>query len=348
MSAAVHRRKAISLALQGGGAHGAFTWGALDRILEEDRLSLEGISGTSAGAMNAAILKTGFAEGGNAGARRLLDQFWGFIRDSARANVNPFSEWLGAISPEAAEFANNIYRSPSQLMQDTVQRTLSPYEWNPLNINPLRDILEELIDFGKVCLADTPHLFVCATNVRTGKIRVVSKDEISINAILASACLPLVFQAIEINGDHYWDGGYMGNPALFPLFDSCESRDIVVVHVNPIQRNEVPKTARAILNRINEISFNSSLLRELRAINFVQRLIDSGRMSPREMKRVLIHSISDDATMDKLDESTKMYPEPELIDFLKVRGRGAADRFLREHWDKLGKESSVDLRAMFG
>jgi 3-hydroxybutyrate dehydrogenase len=344
---ALHKPRTINLALQGGGAHGAFTWGVLDRLLDEERLETEGISGTSAGAMNAAMMKTGYLEGGNEGARRQLDRFWGVVRDNARANVNPFRDWLRGFSPEAAQFADEIYRAPGRHMQDMVQRTLSPSEWNPMNFNPLRDTLEELIDFDRVCMTCKPHLFVSASNVRSGKIRVFRDPDLSIDAILASACLPMLFQPVEIDGEHYWDGGYMGNPALFPLYDGCQSRDIVIVHVNPIERREVPKTARAILNRVNEISFNSSLLRELRAINFVRELVADGRLRPGEMKDILIHSIRDDDTMDNLDVSSKISPEPELLDHLKQAGRTTADAFLRQHWDKLGKESTVDLKAMF-
>jgi NTE family protein len=347
MAPVIHQKKTVNLALQGGGAHGAFTWGVLDRLLDEDRLIVEGISGTSAGAMNAAMLKTGFLEGGNEGARRQLDRFWGIIRDNARANVNPFSDWLKGFSPEAAQFADDLYRAPGHHMREMLQRTLSPREWNPLKFNPLRIILEELIDFDRVCKTCQPHLFVCASNVRSGKIRVFRDPDMSIDAILASACLPMLFEAVEIDGEHFWDGGYMGNPALFPLFEGCKSRDIVIVHVNPIERRVVPDTARAILNRVNEISFNSSLLRELRAINFVRELVADGRLRPGEMKDILIHSIRDDDTMDDLDISTKMSPTPELLDHLKQRGRATADTFLNQHWDKLGKEASVDLKAMF-
>ena len=344
---AIHRSKTINLALQGGGAHGAFTWGVLDRLLDETRVNIEGISGTSAGAMNAAMLKTGYLEDGNEGARRQLDRFWGVVRDNARKNVNPFSDWLNGFSPEAAQIADDLYRAPGRHLQDMVQRTLSPREWNPLKFNQLRDVLEELVDLKKVCMTCPPHLFVCATNVRSGKIRVFSDADLSIDAILASACLPMLFEAVEIDGEHFWDGGYMGNPALFPLFDGCDSRDIVIVHVNPIERPEIPKTAREILNRVNEISFNSSLLRELRAINLVHKLIANDHLRPGEMKDILIHSIRDDDTMNHLDISTKLSPTPELLDHLKARGRATADAFLTTHWDKLGNEGSVDLTAMF-
>jgi len=347
MARARRGTKTINLALQGGGAHGAFTWGVLDRLLEEERLEIEGISGTSAGAMNAAMLKTGLLDSGRDGARTQLDRFWGSIRETAAASVNPLADWLKMFSGEAGMLADAV-QSQRHFLQDTLLRTFSPYEWNPFDINPLRDLLEELIDFDAVCTHCAPHLFVCATNVRSGKIRIFDDADMSTDAILASACLPFLFRAVEIDGEAYWDGGYMGNPALFPLFTGTGARDIVIVVVNPIVRAELPTTARDILNRVNEISFNSSLLRELRAINFVQRLLADGHLRPGKMKKMLIHTVRDDATMTELSAATKLNPTPELLDHLKARGRDAADAFLRDHWGKLGKESSVDLQAMFG
>ena len=347
MAAALHGNKTINLALQGGGAHGAFTWGVLDRLLEEERLEIEGISGTSAGAMNAAMLKTGLLHAGRDGARAQLDRFWGSIRRDAQAAVNPLRDWLKLFSSEAGMLADAV-QSQRHFLQDTFLRTFSPYEWNPFDLNPLRDLLEGLIDFDAVCTDCAPHLFVCATNVRSGKIRIFGDADMSTDAILASACLPFLFRAVEIEGEAYWDGGYMGNPALFPLFTGTGARDIVIVVVNPIERDEVPTTARDILNRVNELSFNSSLLRELRAIGFVHRLLADGHLRPGEMKDILIHTVRDDATMAELSTATKLNPTPELLDHLKARGRDAADAFLREHWGKLGKESSVDLQAMFG
>lgn len=347
MTAAYHRSRTINLALQGGGAHGAFTWGALDRLLEEDRLVIEGISGTSAGAMNAAMLKTGYLQGGNQGARDQLAQFWGSIRRDARRNVNPLRDWLRTVAPQAADLADRYYTPPGMMVQDTLVRNFSPYEWNPFNLNPLRDLLTEMIDFSQVCKTCLPHLFISATNVRTSKIKVFSDDDLSIEVILASACLPFLFQAVEVKGEHYWDGGYMGNPALFPLFSHCHTSDVVIVHVNPIERPDVPRTAREIMNRINEISFNSSLLRELRAIDFVQRLIEEGRIKAGEMKNIKIHSIRADEVMAELDVATKLTPEPDLIDHLRDQGRATADSFLHDHWEDIGQRSTVDLRAMF-
>ncbi|HUS53927.1 MAG TPA: patatin-like phospholipase family protein [Thermohalobaculum sp.] len=343
---AIHQSKTINLALQGGGSHGAFTWGVLDRLLEEDRLVIEAISGTSAGAMNGAMLKTGFLDNGREGARSQLDQFWGSVRRSARGNVNPLTDWLALFSNNAAQAVEKITVERSALLRDSFSRSLSPYDWNPLNINPIKDLLESLINFDLVCRACYPHLFVSATNVRTGKIKVFSGDELSIDAILASACLPDLFQTIEIDGQPYWDGGFMGNPALFPLFYRSDARDIVIVHVNPIERAEIPRTARDIQNRTNEISFNSSLLSELRAVAFVRRLIAEGKLASGEMKDVLIHSISDDPTMLELSASTKISPKPELLDRLKDAGRIAAESFLRQHWDNIGIDGSIDLRAI--
>lgn len=344
MSAA---RKTVNLALQGGGAHGAFTWGALDRLLEEERLEIEAISATSAGAMNAAMLKTGLLAGGREGARAQLARFWGAIRQSAQANVNPLAGWLALFSPEAAQMVDRLTRAPMHHMAESFRRALSPYEWNPLNINPLRELLESLIDFELVCQDCRPHLFLNATNVRTGKIKVFKEAEISIDAVLASACLPDLFQAIEIDGEPYWDGGFMGNPALFPLFYHTESRDIVIIHVNPIERPELPRTAADILDRVNEISFNSSLLRELRVVHFVKRLIAEGRVGPGEMKDVLIHAIRGDEVMAPLGAHSKVSPEPDLLHRLKAAGRDSADAFLRAHWHSLGVEGTVDLQALY-
>jgi NTE family protein len=352
MAPALHDVKSVNLALQGGGAHGAFTWGALDRLLEEERLEIDGISGTSAGAMNAAMVKTGLLHSGRDGARAQLDRFWGSIRQNAEASANPLGDWLRLFSdgPDMLApdmLAEAIFHAPRRFMQDTFLRSFSPYEWNPFDINPLRDLLDELIDFDAVCTTCAPHLYVCATNVRSGKIRIFDDAAMSTDAILASACLPFLFRAVEIEGEAYWDGGYMGNPALFPLFTGTKAHDIVIVVVNPIERDEVPRTANDILNRVNELSFNSSLLRELRAIHFVHRLLGDGQLRPGEMKDILIHTVRDDATMAEMGAATKLSPKPEMLDHLKARGRETAEVFLRDHWSKLGNESSVDLRAMF-
>jgi NTE family protein len=222
----------------------------------------------------------------------------------------------------------------------------SPYDLNPFNLNPLRDLLTEKLDFDAVCRDCAPHLFVGATNVRSGKIKVFQGAELTTDAILASTALPTLFQAVEIDGEAYWDGGYAGNPALFPLFYETETRDVVIVHINPIERPEVPRTSREILNRMNEVSFNAALLGELRAVAFVRRLISEGRIAPGTMKDVLVHSIQDDETMRKLGVATKVHVDAALIANLKEAGRVAADAFLRANWRNIGAKSSVDLAGM--
>ncbi|QPH54321.1 patatin-like phospholipase family protein [Pontivivens ytuae] len=346
--------KAVNLALQGGGAHGALTWGVLDRLLEEDKLVIEGITATSAGAMNAAALKCGYVEGGNAGAKAKLDWFWDQIATRA-AQSNPTLEWLRFLSPDIASTVAALQSNPAYFAGETLTRMFSPYELNPLDVNPLRDVLSQ------VCFhmedPEGPKLFICATNVRTGKIKVFEGAEISIDAVLASACLPTLFRAVEIPDpatgemEAYWDGGYIGNPALFPLFYETKTRDVLIVHINPLEREEVPRKAHEILNRINEISFNSSLLRELRNIDFVRRLIEEGVLRNarwgNRFKDVLIHSIRDDETMAKLGVATKLQPDRTMLEALKAKGREAANTFLKAHWNDLNERSTVDLRAMF-
>ena len=339
--------KRINLALQGGGAHGAFTWGVLDRLLEEDRLEVAGISGTSAGALNGAAFKSGMVQGGRAGARNCLDALWG--RMGAVGDMR-FSHWMRGFEPvklvQAMEALMPV--SPAEAWSQVV----SPYHYGPFYQNPLRSVVEGF-DFDQVCAHEGPALFVGATCVRSGKIRVFEGEQISTDAILASACLPTLFQAVEIydpktgRDEAYWDGGYTGNPALFPLFGNELPEDIVIVNINPLERDEVPKTPQQIQNRVNEISFNSSLLRELRAIDFVQRLLEDGTLEPGRMNRVLVHMIADDEMMRELSVTTKMIPLPQVLTRLKQAGRAAADRFLAAHFDDLGERSSVNLREMF-
>lgn len=345
--------KKINLALQGGGAHGAYTWGVLDRLLEEDRIEIEGITATSAGAMNAAALKTGWVRDGRDGAKAELAAFWQEIALGAKLPENGLTAWLAAFTPAPALFAQMMEMSPAYLAGDALTRVLSPYQFNPLNIHPLRQVLRKMLDFDKVCDDQGPKLFISATNVRSGKIKVFSDDEITEDALLASACLPTIYQAIEIEDpktgqcEAYWDGGYMGNPALFPLFYNTKARDIVIVHINPIRREEIPRTSVEIVNRINEISFNSSLLRELRAIDFVHRLIEDGSVKAQSMKDILVHSIMDDELMTQLGVATKLSPDRAFLDRLKEAGRASMDTFLKSHWADIGQRGTVDLKAMF-
>ncbi|MDG3039925.1 patatin-like phospholipase family protein [Roseicyclus marinus] len=340
--------KRINLALQGGGAHGAFTWGALDRLLDEPGIEIAGLSGTSAGALNGAAVKAGLVQGSRAAAQDNLHWFWeqvGAITDPALA------PWLGAAAPAAISAA--IEASLPFAIGDGIGRMISPYATGPFYANPLERIVTRF-HYDKVCAGDGPMLAICATNVRSGKIRVFQGAEITPLSLMASACLPTLFRAVEIEDpatgrtEAYWDGGYTGNPALFPLFAPDLPADIVVVNINPLWRDELPTSARAIQNRINEISFNASLLRELRAIAFVQRLIDEGRMDEGRMKRVLVHMISDDDLMRKLSVATKMVPVPAVLHQLYEAGRSAAETFLAKHIDAIGKTGSVDMAEMFG
>jgi NTE family protein len=337
----------INLALQGGGAHGAFTWGVLDRLLQEDDIEICGISGTSAGALNGAALKAGWITGGAESARENLDWLWTQV---AGTNDLEMTHWMapfgvGALS-QAMEYSWPV------AMADAMSSVASPYAYGPFYRNPLIDIVAKF-DYDKVCNAVAPSLHICATRVRNGKIKVFSGDEISAEAIMASACLPTLFQAVEIYDpqtkrvEPFWDGGYTGNPALFPLFTGALPEDIVIININPLERDDLPVTPKQIQNRINEISFNSSLLRELRAIDFVQRMLEEGTLSVDKMARVRVHMIADDALMEQLSVATKSVPNPAVIARLKTAGIAAAETFLSDHKAKIGKQSSVDLRAMF-
>jgi len=339
----------INLALQGGGAHGAFTWGVLDRLLEDDEIEVAAISGTSAGALNGAAFKSGMIEDGRSGAKRKLDWLWtqvGALEDMRLAT------WIAEIAPAPGLIAQAMEYSLPYSMSEMASRMFSPYAYGSLYKNPLETIVKQF-EYDRVCADTGPRLYISATNVRSGKIRVFSSEEISTEVIMASACLPTLFQAVEVADaktgkvEAFWDGGYTGNPALFPLFDPDLPDDLVVVNINPLHRDEVPMTPQDITNRINEISFNSSLLRELRAINFVRDLIAKGRIQRGTMKNVLVHMIADDALMTELSVATKTFPQAVVLAQLKEAGRTAADTFLTQHRDKIGHRPSVDLREMF-
>ena len=335
--------KRINLALQGGGAHGAFTWGVLDRLLEEDRIEVAGMSGTSAGAMNAAAFKSGWLEKGRDGAKAKLGWLWQRLGALPDARM---PDWMQAGLPLAGQVSAALEFSPAYQMAEAASRMMSPYSYGPFYTNPLQSVAEAF-EYDMVCAKHGPVLFIGATNVHSGKIRVFQGEEITADVLLASACLPTLFQAVEIDGQHYWDGGYTGNPALFPLFDPKLPDDILIVNINPLERAEVPKTPQAIQNRINEISFNSSLLRELRAIRFAQRLLQDGAIAPGAMKHVLVHMVADDALMRELSVATKLIPNAYLLGQLKAAGRAACDRFLTAHFDDLNQRSTTDIVEMF-
>ena len=331
-------RLLVDFALQGGGSHGAFTWGVLDRLLEEPWIDIDGISGTSAGAMNAAILAHGYAIDGPAGARAALEAFWRKVAEAARFSPfqrGPLDRLLGRWS---------LDHSPLYVLADMMARLVSPYSLAGGGANPLRDILVDAIDFPR--LAQSPiKLFITATNVRTGQGRVFRNNQITPEVLLASACLPTMFQAIEIDGDEYWDGGYTGNPTITPLVRDCTSRDTILVQINPVERKELPRSARDILNRLNEISFNGVLLKELRMIALLRQIANPGDTEGALWAGMRIHRIAS-KTLDDLGSSSKLNAEWAFLSLLRDAGRQAAESFLVQDGHKLGATSSFDLDAL--
>ena len=345
--------KRINLALQGGGAHGAFTWGALKRLLEDERIEIASISGTSAGALNGAALKAGLSctrsENPRQTAIAKLDWLWEQI---GAVNDLRLAAWINALGPWFGMMREAYVASPAYLMVEAATGFVSPYMYGPAYVNPLERIVCQL-DFGDVCAHAGPDFFVCTTRVRDGKARIFTRDEVSVNTILASACLPTIFQAVKIwdsrtqRDEFFYDGGYTGNPALYPMFAEHLPADIVVININPLERDELPTMPHEIDNRVNEISFNSSLLRELRAISFVKRLLRTGQVPEGSMRDMHIHMIADDAMMTTLSVATKLSPSPYILGRLHDAGYAAADAFIAEHFDKIGLESSVDTVKMF-
>ncbi len=330
-------RRKLNLALQGGGAHGAFTWGIVDRLLEDGRFEIEGISGTSAGAMNAVCVAEGLHRGGTEEAREKLKAFWDAVADHGQFSplrISPVNAWLGNWSMDG---------SPALAALEVMSTLFSPYDFNPLDINPLRLIVDEQIDFSHVQACRAVTLFIAATNVWNGKVRVFSNAEIDCNAVMASSCLPYLFKAVEIGGVPYWDGGYMGNPVLYPFFYQTQTEDILLVQINPVERMETPKTARQINDRVNEITFNASLLRELRAIRFVKKLIAEGRVDRDHYKDIRMHRIAAPPELVALSASSKLNAEPGFLRHLHDLGVECADEWLKGEAAKVGKEPGLDL-----
>lgn len=349
----------INLALQGGGSHGAFTWGVLDALLEDGRIDFEGISGTSAGAMNAVALAHGFARSEGKprvarhdAAREALDSFWNGIVD------------MGALSSSLSQSVSKMQQAPfgilfglmgggnwsSKLWTDAMTRywsnALSPYQRNPFDINPLKDFLEKQVDFERLAAAagpETPQVFVVATRVSSGKAEVFCGQRLTASAVMASACLPMVFQAVEIDGDHFWDGGYSGNPAIHPLIYRCESRDIVLVQINPIQRNTLPTKPGEIMDRMTEITFNAALIAEMRAVDFVKRLLAEGKLDPAHYKDVLMHRIDGGQALEKFTAASKSSTDKSLIHSLRDLGIVCGKEWLAKRFDALGVKSTVNI-----
>jgi len=333
--------KMINLALQGGGSHGAFSWGVLDQLIEDGRIDIEGISGCSAGSMNAVVYAYGKIKGNDA-ARQALHDFWLAVSNEGQKfsiKPSPFEKMMGLQVTKTV-----ISRSMSMM-----SRLVSPYQMNPSNINPLLKIIESQVDFKELRQRAETKLFLSATNVRTGRVKVFYNSEVSSASVMASACLPEVFQAVEIDGESYWDGGYMGNPVLYPLFYHTKSQDVLIVHINPIERETVPKTSIEISNRLNEITFNSALMKELRAIGFVQKLMDEGWIKDEfmdKMKYVLLHSLRAEDTLSDLNAESKVDSDWAFLTMLRDRGREHAAEWLDQNFQHVGLRSSVNVRKL--
>lgn len=335
-------KKRLNLALQGGGAHGAFTWGVLDRLLDDERIEVEGIVGTSAGAVNAAILAYGLETGGPPKAKELLRRFWEI--NSEFGKKSPFQP---TICDKLFGSRGSMEHSPFWQSFDMLSRTFSPYQWNPTQINIFRDVIQDIIDFPRLRELRNIKLFICATNVLTGRLKVFESIDMTPDMIMASACLPYLYQAVAIEGEYYWDGGYMGNPPIFPVIYNTNCQDVLIVQINPINIPDVPQSAPAIFDRINTLSFNSSLMREMRAIYFVTSLIERGELDKNKYKHTFIHTIDAEEEMAQLASSSKMNLDMEFLQYLFDIGKEKADIFLRENFAKIGIKSSTDIAAKF-
>lgn len=335
-------KKRVGIALQGGGAHGAFTWGVLDRLLEDDQLIAEAMCGTSAGAVNAVTCAYGLHLGGPIKAKELLEQLWKKIAMGGSYLFKP------SIFDKAYN-NGDIYNSPGYMMFNAMSQVMSPYNFNPFNYNPLRDILNDLIDFKELHLYNKKKLFICATNVKTNRAKIFTNKDITVDSVLASACLPFLFQAVEIDGEYYWDGGYMGNPPIFPLITNTDIHDIVLVKINSININSVPTTARDIADRVNEISFNSSLINEMKLIHYRNELIRNGilKVDNKSNREIFVHTISGYDALSQLSHSSKMNISWEFFLDLKEKGRKIAEEWLNNDYKEVGLKSTFDVEEHF-
>ncbi len=348
-------RKTVNLALQGGGAHGAFAWGVLDMLLEDGRIDIEGICATSAGTMNACALASGLQTAIQDGqtthkqraerARQSLHDFWRNVHEIGTTyspvKRMPWDKFMSGW---------NMDNSAAAFMFDSWTRMFSPYQYNPFDINPLRDVLEKTVDFEALTACECIKLFISATHVQTGKIKVFETRDVNLDVVMASACLPFLYKAVEVQGEDYWDGGYMGNPALYPLFYKTNSRDLVIVHINPMEREETPTTSPDIMNRINEISFNSSLLMEMRAIAFVKKLIDNDMLKDEhkgDFKNILVHSVRADKALHDLSVTSKFDSDWGFLTMLRDKGRDVMKDWLAQNFEHIGIRDTVDLDAEF-
>lgn len=334
--------KKISVALQGGGAHGAFSWGVLDRLLEDDRIEIEGLTGTSAGGMNAVCLAQGLMKGGRQEAREEMYRFWRSISDVGQASL---LNQRGVIDRLLGNYT--MYNSLGFIMFDYFSRIFSPSEINPLQIDPLKEIISEQFDFEGLQKYKGCKVFLCATHVFTGKLRIFSLEDLKPECLLATSCLPTIHNAVMVDGEYYWDGGFIGNPVFFPLIYKCESPDILYVQLNPSERPKLPTTAREISDRLNEITNNASVIREMRAIHFITNLIEEGLLDEKKIKKVHMHVVENEEIFQSLGWSSKLNTEWEFLEYLFTNGREAADKWLKENFDNIGVKTTALLKEHF-
>lgn len=335
------QRKVISVALQGGGAHGAFTWGVLERLLQDERIEIEALCGTSAGAMNALMVAWGVELDGRRGAIKMLRKFWRRVAVAQR---------FSALQPSLIDRRladGKLDYSPAYQLFDFYSLLFSPYQFNPLDYNPLKELMEEIVDFDRLRQSRKTKLYICATNVKTSRPRIFEHEEMTADVIMASACLPHVYQAVEIDGEYYWDGGFSGNPPIFPLIDSTDYPDILLVQINPINIDYVPKTADEIRDRINTMSFNSSLMHEMRRIRFTQRMIEDGYDMGGKVRNLFVHNINPERAMAKLGVSSKLNADWRFLLKLRYLGQSMASDWLKYHYRDIGERSTTDIEKTF-
>lgn len=331
------KRKKVSLALQGGGSHGAYTWGVVDALLEDERLQIEGVSGTSAGGMNAASIIQGLIKGGNAGARKTMTEYWQLIGQMGKTSPLQFYPY------DKITKNFTLSNNPILHMMQFIGNLVSPYQLNPHNIHPLRNMVENFFDYDALQNSTEYKLFLCATHVATGTLKIFTGKEVNPQSLLASACVPTLFQAIEVNGDYYWDGGFIGNPAIYPLIYSCDTPDIITVQIRRVYDPKLPTTMSAIHNRLGEITQNSCLNREMRAITFITKLIDEGIIPEGKLKRLYMHMIRDDAFIGSLDRTTGFSSDPDFLEYLFQAGHRFGRKWLFENFHSIGVRSTAHL-----
>jgi NTE family protein len=338
------KKKPVTLALQGGASFGSFTWGVIDKLLEDGRFEIQGITGTSAGAMNAICVVNGLMKGGNEGARKQLEDFWMGIAHAGKSTPmishrDAFTKMMGAFTMQF---------SPGAMIMEQIAKFMSPYDLNPFDVNPLKDVITKQFDFEGIRNYKECQAFLCATHVKTGKIRIFKNHEMKAECLLASACLPSMFKAVKVDDEYYWDGGYIGNPVFFPLIYNCETPDIILVQLEKTHDPKIPQSVSEIQNRLKQITWNTSIVREMRSIAFISDLIDRGIISEEaHMKRVFMHVIENPETFDSIDESAKVNTEEEFLKHLFNEGRQTAEKWIKANYDKVGKESSAPIKDLY-